>query len=303
MNEPNINETGPDVPGTFHADSGHVPTGGDILRGVRQQGAATRRHGRRRTRVLATAGAVAAVAAAAVAAALLTGPVSDPPSALTATTGALARTSADSYSFSLDTTLRLRGRELRSDVVTGAFDPRHELGAERLTAHTAHPAHSARAQIRFIGKYVYTQVSPGSAMGTIGRPWDKTPAPPTRTDVLQEGDRYGFSTEQPVSPAELLGVLRSAATVRDSGPASGPGWNGTRYAFTVRLSARESLSGTVYVDQQGRVRRLVTITSQEGLTTDRELTFGDFGAPVPVTTPPASQVKYTSGRPYWGFYF
>ena len=32
------------------------------------------------------------------------------------------------------------------------------------------------------------------------------------------------------------------------------------------------------------------------------LPFGDFGAPVPVTTPAASQVKYSS-RPYWGFLF
>ena len=83
----------------------------------------------------------------------------------------------------------------------------------------------------------------------------------------------------------------------------GPGWNGIRYAFTVRLGMRESVSATVYLDQQERVRRLVTITAQEGLTIDREFTFGDFGAPVPVTTPPASQVKYTSGRPYWGYYF
>jgi hypothetical protein len=98
-------------------------------------------------------------------------------------------------------------------------------------------------------------------------------------------------------------VLRSAGTVREAGSASGPGWTGTRYAFTARLPrARESLSATVYVDQQGRVRRLVTISTQGRLTTDRDLAFGDFGAPVPVTAPPASQVKYTS-YPYWGFLF
>jgi hypothetical protein len=31
--------------------------------------------------------------------------------------------------------------------------------------------------------------------------------------------------------------------------------------------------------------------------------FGDFGAPVRVSAPPASQTKYTGGEPYWGFYF
>jgi hypothetical protein len=58
-----------------------------------------------------------------------------------------------------------------------------------------------------------------------------------------------------------------------------------------------------YVDMQGRVRRLMTTTTQKsGLTTYRDLTFGDFGAPVLATAPPASQVQYTSS-PYWGFYF
>jgi hypothetical protein len=261
-------------------------------------------NGRRRMRVLAAAGAAAAVAVAGVTAALLGRSVSDPLSALTATTRALAKTSADSYRFSLDSTVYFRRRELRSDVVSGAFDPKHELGTERLTARSGRPPSSAGAQIRFIGKYLYTWVSPGSVMGTIGKPWDKTAAPPPGTDVLYEGDVYGFSTEQPVSPAELLGVLRSAATVRASGPASGPGWNGTRYAFIVHLSVQVSVTGTVCVDQQGRVRRLVTITSEKGgFTTDREITFGDFGAPVPVTAPPASQARYTSGRPYWGYYF
>jgi hypothetical protein len=262
--------------------------------------------GRRRMRVLAAAGAAVAVAAAVagVTAARLGRSVSDPPSARTATTSALAKTSADSYRFSLESTVYFGGHELHSDVVSGAFDPAHELGAERLTARSEHPPSSAGAQIRFVGKYLYTWVSPGSGMGSIGKPWDKTTAPPPGTDVLYEGDVYGFSTEQPVSPAEVLGLLRSAATVRAGGPASGPGWNGTRYAFIVRISAQKSITGTVSVDQQGRVRRVVTITSEKGgFTTDREITFGDFGAPVLVTAPPADQVKYTNGRPYWGYYF
>jgi hypothetical protein len=51
----------------------------------------------------------------------------------------------------------------------------------------------------------------------------------------------------------------------------------------------------VYVDQQGRVRRLVLATvvqppfsGLEPITND--VTFSDFGAPVPVTVPPANQV-------------
>jgi hypothetical protein len=39
------------------------------------------------------------------------------------------------------------------------------------------------------------------------------------------------------------------------------------------------------------------------VTTVRDIRFGAFGSPVRVTTPPDSQVKYSSGTPYWGFYF
>ena len=91
--------------------------------------------------------------------------------------------------------------------------------------------------------------------------------------------------------------------MREAGSASGPGWTGTRYVFAVPFpEGQQSLTATVELDQQGRVRRLVTITTQGNVTTDRDLTLGDFGAPVRVTAPSASQVIYTS-RPYWGFLF
>jgi hypothetical protein len=257
--------------------------------------------GGRRMRLLVAAGAVTAVAAAGVTAVLVTQPASGGRSALAAVTSAVARSSTESYSFSLESTVRFAGREINSDVVTGAFDPRHELGAELLTVRGLR---SAKARIRFVGKYVYTWLARGSGLKTIGKPWDKATVPSSAADVLPVGDRYGFSSARPVSPAELLVILRSAATVRDDGPASGPGWTGTRYAFKARLSARYSVSGTAYVDQQGQVRRLVTTTTQGmKLTMSRDLTFGAFGTPVSVTAPPASQVTYTSGKPYWGFFF
>jgi hypothetical protein len=65
------------------------------------------------------------------------------------------------------------------------------------------------------------------------------------------------------------------------------------------------VTGTLDIDEQGRLRRLVTITTQGThgkITTARDLTFGNFGAPVPVTAPPPSQVGYTS-TPYSGFLF
>jgi hypothetical protein len=243
-----------------------------------------------------------AVAAAGVTAALLAASVGPAPSPLAAVVGALAKTSAGSYSFSLDSVVRFRGRKMNSDMVSGVFDPRYGLGTELLA--TQRPQGPVTAQIRFLGRYVYTR-EPGSSV--LGKPWDKAPVPPVAADgIPPQYEIYGFVTDRPVSPAELSAALRSAGTVREAGSASGPGWTGTRYVFTARFpEAPQSLTATVELDQQGRVRRLVTITTQGkqgNLTTDRDLTFGDFGAPVPVTAPPASQVAYTS-RPYWGFLF
>ena len=81
-----------------------------------------------------------------------------------------------------------------------------------------------------------------------------------------------------------------------AGPASGPGWTGTKYAFTERLKyavTGETMSGTVYVDNQGHVRRMVTndtIGTKDAITTTFDVTFGDFGVRVSVAAPPASQV-------------
>ena len=257
----------------------------------------TSRHGPGRMLALVAAGVIAATGGIAV---LLATSASPAPSALTVVTTAIEKTSADSYSFSLNSTVRFAGHDVSSSAVTGAFDPRHDLGVELLTMPTGP---SEEAQIRFIGQYVYGWKSSGSR---LGEPWDKAPAPPSKEHV----GPFGFSTERPVSAGELLVVLRSVAAVRDEGATSGPGWTGVKYGFSARLNAQESVGGTVYVDQQGRVRRLMTTTTvrspapgtEAAITTDRELSFSDFGAPVSVTAPPARQVEYTS-TPYWGFLF
>lgn len=297
-----MNETGQDARDIFPAGSDDLLPQTALPGGVPGHGIVARRgRGPRMMRALVSAGAMAAVAAAGAAVGLLARSGSAPPSPLAAVTGALAKTSAASYSFSMDSTVRFAGREMHSDLVTGSIDPRRGHGTELLTSTLAAQS-TVTAKIRFVSKYVYTWVSPGPGRETLAKPWDKAPVPETGT---RANGAYGFSTAQPVSPAGLLAVLRSAATVRDEGRASASGWTGTKYAFTARLSAAESISGTIYVDKQGQVRRLV-MTDTEGLkhrlTQDRDLTFGDFGAPVPVTAPPASQVEYTS-KPYWGFYF
>ena len=307
-----MSETGQYAPGTCPSEFDDLPPGTGTPAAREHDAPPWRRRWRRKTWVLVAAGAVVAAAATGVMTALLAGSTSVPLSApaapqpaLGALTRALAQTSEASYGFTLDSTVTYKGREQNSDTVSGAIDPGHEQGTELLTARATRPSGgSSRAQIRFIGTYVYTRLAPGSGIGTIAKPWDKAPAPPPAENVLPASDLYGFVSDQPVSPDELRVVLlRSTATVRDAGPASGPGWVGTRYTFTTRLSARSSLSGTAYVDKQGRIRRFSTITTQEGgPTMSRDLTFGAYGASGPVTAPPASQVQYTS-QPYWGFYF
>jgi hypothetical protein len=290
-----MNETGQDARGAFPGD---VTPGTGVLRGARDHGTGARRvAGRRRIRVLVAAGVVAAAGGAT--AVLLAASGSGAPSALAAVTAALARTSAQSYSFSLSSTVQARGRDMGADMVTGAISPGRELGTELLATSAEH--RPVTVQIRFVGRYEYTRLSSGSGIRSIGKPWDKAPVPPAGASEMRGS--YGFVSDQPVSPTELSGLLQFAATVRDAGPGSGPGWTGTRYIFTARLSGEQgTVSGSVYVDRQGQVRRLATITSQGRVTTTRDITFGDFGAPVPVTAPPASQAQYTR-TPYWGFFF
>ena len=106
------------------------------------------------------------------------------------------------------------------------------------------------------------------------------------------------------SPQTLFALLKSASTVDRQGGASGPGWTGTSYAFTVRLTfgpagngqPAVTAAGTVGVDQQGRVRSLdvaYTAPAQASAPPERvsvEMTFSDFGTSVSVSPPPASEV-------------
>jgi hypothetical protein len=98
-----------------------------------------------------------------------------------------------------------------------------------------------------------------------------------------------------VDPQDLLALLQSATDVREVGPASGPGWTGSAYSFTVATKLNGpvhtpvSLRGTVDVDQQGRVRQLDGQASFATTVSQIKITFGDFGLPVSVSPPPASQ--------------
>src|SRR5262249_17750557 len=137
--------------------------------------------------------------------------------------------------------------------VTGVFDPARGLGEEEA---------KSGLHIRIVDGQVYVELA-GSRYAFVrerfyqGKLWIEGALPPEpgmSFDLIQ-----GFNGDEPIGPSALLGMLTSAASVQAEGPASGPGWTGTKYAFTVPLKVTGvTVSGTVYVDNQGLVRRMVT---------------------------------------------
>jgi hypothetical protein len=134
--------------------------------------------------------------------------------------------------------------------------------------------------------------------------------PPPVTPGQNPGLAEATNSVEPVDPSAVLGLLKSAVSVQAEGPASGPGWTGTKYAFTTGpytdAGMTGTTAGTVYVDDQGRVRQLVvtgtfrlpgTSTMHEEVGYTYDATFGEFGVRVSVTPPPASQV-HNLGKGY-----
>lgn len=256
---------------------------------------------RRRVRTLVPAGAVVALGGAAALVLALTATVAGAPSALAAVTAAAAKTSGMSFRFGYTQTQVLPGgpEYNRPPVrVTGVFDPGRGLGAEETSPRGL--------QVRIVGGHIYVELAGAKFSSarerlTHGKPWLGSLLPPPRP-VTSFGLATGTSGDLPIDPGTLLGLLKSAASVRAEGAASGPGWTGTRYAFTEPVTdtnGPETVNGTAYVDAQGRVRRLVTIDTRtlwltsgakSSATVTTDVTFGGFGARVSVTAPPASQV-------------
>jgi hypothetical protein len=131
-------------------------------------------------------------------------------------------------------------------------------------------------------------------------PINQSPEEAALSQLSAELDGTGL---KPDSPQGLLMLLRIATTVRADGPVAGAGWTGTRYSFSVVAGKHSfvddpnemitAVTGTVDVDQQGRVRHVHVIQHVQepripSITND--MTFSDFGQQVSVTAPPASQV-------------
>jgi hypothetical protein len=246
----------------------------DLLGGF---AAAQRRDRVQRIRGRAVLSAGIAVAAAAVAAVTLTIGSAQP--ALATVTSALTRTLTQSYHLTWEnSSYYIWNGQIRypaRDTCTSEADPARHLEASSC---------SGVPGAREIGGYTYLYFT--DPVDHPGKHWERIPTAslghlPTSNDFIT------------ATPQQMLAAIKKASKVTVAGPASGPGWTGTRYAFSESPGAGTKLSGTVDVDQQGRVRALVLTTRSTSAVNvfvmTQTLTFSDFGAPVTVTPPPANQ--------------
>ena len=294
-----MNDTEERVRHLFAVATEDVPPGIDLLRAVRERSASRRRTVR--IRVAISAGTAAVMAAVVAAAAAITLSAVPAPSALAQVTKAAEATARQSYHVRSVTGLKGNGPV----TLNGEFDPTRGVGEE---------TSSTGSQARFAGGYMYLPLSDAFRAAfeknrgisiPAGKSWVRFPAPlrPGGEVTLINLTQFGIGPSDlgQVSPQNLLSLLQSASQVRQTGAASGHGWTGTAYSFTfakdfggpLHLALR--VKGTVGVDREGRVRQLDADYSI-GKTRQRfEMTFGDFGAPVSVSAPPAGEVYVPLG--------
>ena len=282
-----MNDTEDAVRRLFTVATQDIPPGIDLGHDV----LTARRRRVVRARVVLSAGLAAIVAAASV----ITLSAVSSPSALAQVTQAATRMAAQSYRVTSTRTLvRAPGAPAADKTpvtIIGEFDPARSVGEETVNGGT---------QIRYVGNYLYIPVFGAfrrTHSGALAK-WVKLHVPPRSSTTVTPGDVAslgGITGVQPFNPQDLLALLKSADHVREAGPASGPGWKGSAYSFTVTVRTPGqphqvlSLSGTVDVDQQGRVRRLDAVESVENTVTKVQMTFGDFGVHVSVSAPPTAE--------------
>ena len=279
-----MNETEAEARRLLAAATEDRPPGLDLLAGF---GAARRRGKARRTRrrVAVSAGLMAA-AASATAVALTVG--SAPPALATITT-ALTRTLAQSYQVTAQNSWTINGY-YHHETCTEQVDPVRKLDASSCSGPPP----------GFLEVGGYTYLYQTSIAGHPGKHWLRW------RQAFQPMPLLGSGPVATPTPQQLLSQLKRLTKVSVTGPVSGPGWTGTRYAFAYGSTQQVRISGTVDVDQQGRARALtlnsrgtrfyVPAATSGGVggwmppfVMTQSLTFSDFGAPVIVTPPPTDQ--------------
>jgi hypothetical protein len=267
-----------------------------LLRAVR-----TRHTRRRRSRALMLAGGAAAAAGTA-AVALLSVDVATAPPALAAVTGALSRAEAESFHMDLTVTA--------SPALSDEPTPLHITGELDLKRNTGQETVSNGWQTRIVDGNAWTKILPSQTKQyqTGGKLWTTIPKSAVEDELPYKtagGElAWDFNSSRPFNPQAILAALNSYADVlKGEGPASGPGWTGTRYAFTISHpqgtgNLVDSITCTIDVDGQGQIRHLVQTTvfatGGDSSTAGKQIykgdfTFSDFGVRFSVTPPPANE--------------
>ncbi|WP_440073423.1 hypothetical protein [Streptosporangium sp. OZ121] len=228
-------------------------------------------------RVLAPIASLAAAAAVGMVALLL--PVGQS-SAQAQVAAAAENTSRESY--------RIHGTS-GAKTFDGAFDPAQRVGVITRAGDGA--------ETRFVGDLMYVRQQ---------REGKWTVSPRVEAELRSAPQAVALVKLAPLDPQAALQRLRSATEVREDGSASGQGWTGQRFTFSLEDAGEPGfkgiaggpveITGAVSVDDQGRVRRLEVVFGDTGQR--NVLDFGDFGTPVTVTAPPADQVEQErTGKP------
>ncbi len=263
-----MNDTETEARRLLAAATKDMPPGIDLLGGFV---AARRRDRARQTRVRAALSAGVAVAAASVTAVALT--IGSAPSAIAIVTSALTRTMTQSYHATWQESVNTQNAGVsRWPACTSEADPVHHLEATFC---------SNRPVELVVGSYTYDW----SAEAYHGKHWARYPNASLRP-LPAVGD-FVFAT-----PQRMLSQIEQELKVTVIGPASGPGWTGTRYAFA-SSDRYGTISGTLDVDWQGRARALHATIRTGGAGPGSVMMwvvkFSDFGARVTVTPPPPDQ--------------
>jgi hypothetical protein len=224
------------------------------------------RRQRRRVRVLAPLASLGVAAAVSVIALAL--PLGLP-SAQAQVAAAIENTTQESYRVHETT---------GGGTFEGAFDPVQRVGVIKES--------TGGTETRFVGDTMYNY-EPAQAK------WIASPRPDA--ELMQAAEVIAVVKLADLDPQQALQRLQSASDIREDGAASGQGWTGRRFAFSFadvrdgdgQTGTSETVTGSVDVDEQGRVRRLEFdfVDGQRNVTE-----FSDFGAPVTVTAPPAGDV-------------
>jgi len=270
--------------------TGDGPPQTDLLDKVRRR--ARRQRLRRRVLVpsLATLTTASVIAVAALVASVVTG--TGTPSAQARVAAAAGRTASAGYRVRIVSTKIDKAPAPSSSATQtteGVFNPAQRTGRLLIQGH------GQGLEVRFVGDMVYTELH--TEAGFKGKRWvaeKRSADPDVAMPAFVQLTKLAWQ-----DPQQALARLRSAAAVHEQGPLSGDGWSGRRYAFelTDKDGKRGTqVTGTVDVDQSGRVRRLeVTerVTTNAGRTAGTLRTvieFRDYGAHETVSAPPTGEV-------------